>query len=544
MDLFFNLVAGLGLFLFGMNFMSQGMQKAAGTKMRGLIDAMTKNKLIAVLFGAVFTAVIQSSGATTVMVVSFVNAGLMSPEQSVGLTFGANISTTITAQLVSLKLTAIAPYILLIGSVMMVFFKKPEIKKLGEIVLGFGCLFLGIYLMTAAMDSLKEFPQVLDTLAKLSNPFVGILLGFVITAILQSSSVTVSIVLMMAGQGLIGLPICLVFILGCNIGSCTPAVLASLSGNKDSKRAALIHVMFNVFGMIILGCILLLGMDFVLKLLHAVSGDSINRCVANADTMFKIFQTIIFFPVSNLFIKLAYVLVPGDDKVDNEYHLQYIGMKKTFVPATAAVEAIHEINRMGNLAIENLNHAMECFLEEDADKLSEVYEREHLIDFLNDEITGYLVRLVQYELPTEDSERIGSLFHVVSDIERIGDHAENIADAATQRYKDGIAFSKKADKELFEMYSEVADLLKKALDMFATGNADVLDAIISEENDIDRMERTLQKNHVKRMAKGKCNPVAGMMFTDLISGLERIGDHSTNIAYSILETEPDEEEEN
>ena len=206
MDLFFNLVAGLGLFLFGMNFMSQGMQKAAGTKMRGLIDAMTKNKFIAVVFGAIFTAVIQSSGATTVMVVSFVNAGLMSLEQSVGIIFGANIGTTITAQLVSLKLTAIAPYILLIGSVMMVFFKKPEVKKIGEIVLGFGCLFLGIFLMTAAMDSLKEFPSVLDTLAKLSNPFLGILLGFVITAILQSSSVTVSIILMMAGQGLIGLP--------------------------------------------------------------------------------------------------------------------------------------------------------------------------------------------------------------------------------------------------------------------------------------------------------------------------------------------------
>ena len=543
MDLFFNLVAGLGLFLFGMNFMSQGMQKAAGTKMRGLIDAMTKNKFIAVVFGAIFTAVIQSSGATTVMVVSFVNAGLMSLEQSVGIIFGANIGTTITAQLVSLKLTAIAPYILLIGSVMMVFFKKPEVKKIGEIVLGFGWLFLGIFLMTAAMDSLKEFPSVLDTLAKLSNPFLGILLGFVITAILQSSSVTVSIILMMAGQGLIGLPICLFFILGCNIGSCTPAVLASLSGNKDSKRAALIHVMFNVFGMIILGVILLLGMDAVLKLLYAVSGSSINRCVANADTLFKVFQTVIFFPVSNWFIKLANMIIPGDDKVDSEYHLQYIGMKKTFVPATAAVEAIHEINRMGNLAIDNLNHAIEAFFEEDEEKLAGVYEQEHLIDFLNDEITNYLVRLVQYELPTEDSERIGSLFHVVSDIERIGDHAENIADAATQRYRDNIQFSKKADRELLEMYTEVVDLLKKALAMFTTGNASALDEIISEENDIDHMERTLQKNHVKRMAKGKCSPVAGMMFTDLISGLERIGDHSTNIAYSILESDPDEDEE-
>lgn len=541
MDLFINLTAGLGLFLFGMNFMSQGMQKAAGSKMRGLIDAMTKNKLIAVLFGAAFTAVIQSSGATTVMVVSFVNAGLMSLEQSVGITFGANIGTTITAQLVSLKLTAIAPYILLLGSILMVFFKKPNIKKIGEIILGFGCLFLGISLMTQAMDSLKEFPTVLNVLSRLSNPFLGILLGFVITAILQSSSVTVSIILMMAGQGLISLPICLFFILGCNIGSCTPAVLASLSGNKDSKRAALVHVMFNVFGMVIIGLILAVGMNQMIHLLNYISGSNINRCVANADTLFKIFQTVIFFPMSGLFVKLTYRIIPGDDKQESEYHLQYIGMKKTFVPATAAVEAVHEINRMGNLAVENLNHAMEAFFEQDEEKRKDVYEKEHLIDFLSKEITDYLVELIQYELPTEDSERIGGLFHVVNDIERIGDHAENIADAATQRYKDGIDFSKKAVKELQEMQAEVVDLLNRSLEMFATGNKNDLDTIIREENDVDQMERNLQKNHVKRMAKGKCTPAAGMIFTDLISGLERVADHATNIAYSILETEPDEE---
>lgn len=541
MDLFINLTAGLGLFLFGMNFMSQGMQKAAGSKMRGLIDAMTKNKLIAVLFGAAFTAVIQSSGATTVMVVSFVNAGLMSLEQSVGITFGANIGTTITAQLVSLKLTAIAPYILLLGSILMVFFKKPNIKKIGEIILGFGCLFLGISLMTQAMDSLKEFPTVLNVLSRLSNPFLGILLGFVITAILQSSSVTVSIILMMAGQGLISLPICLFFILGCNIGSCTPAVLASLSGNKDSKRAALVHVMFNVFGMVIIGLILAVGMNQMIHLLNYISGSNINRCVANADTLFKIFQTVIFFPMSGLFVKLTYRIISGDDKQESEYHLQYIGMKKTFVPATAAVEAVHEINRMGNLAVENLNHAMEAFFEQDEEKRKDVYEKEHLIDFLSKEITDYLVELIQYELPTEDSERIGGLFHVVNDIERIGDHAENIADAATQRYKDGIDFSKKAVKELQEMQAEVVDLLNRSLEMFATGNKNDLDTIIREENDVDQMERNLQKNHVKRMAKGKCTPAAGMIFTDLISGLERVADHATNIAYSILETEPDEE---
>lgn len=537
MDLFINLAAGLGLFLFGMNFMSQGMQKSAGSKMRGLINAMTKNKVIAILFGALFTAVIQSSGATTVMVVSFVNAGLMTLEQSVGIIFGANIGTTITAQLVSLKLTAIAPYILLLGAVMMVFFKKQMVKQIGEIVLGFGCLFMGISLMTQAMDSLKEFPAVIDTLAKLDNPLLGILLGCAITVILQSSSVTVSIILMMAGQGLIGLPICLFFILGCNIGSCTPAVLASLNGNKESKRAASIHVMFNVFGMVVLGIILAIGMDQVIALLHAISGASIHRCVANADTLFKIFQTIIFFPLSGWFMKLSYLLIPGDDSEQSALHLQFINRKAKIVPATATLEVVHEVSRMGDLAAENLLLAMDAFEEMDENKIKQVYEQEKLIDYLSKEITEFLVDLIQYELPTEDTERMGGLFHVVNDIERIGDHAENIADSAVTREKDNVEFTKKAMKELREMVNMVDHNLRLSLEVFATKNQRLISQVTNNEEEIDHMERSLQKNHVKRMAKGKCTPQAGMLFTDIVTGLERVGDHSTNIAYSILSTE-------
>lgn len=543
MKLIITLMGGLGLFLFGMNFMSQGLQKAAGAKLRGILEVMTKNKLIAVLFGALFTAVIQSSGATTVMVVSFVNSGLMALSQSVGIIFGANIGTTITSQLVAFDLTAIAPVILFLGALMVMFGKRPMIKKIGEAVLGFGALFMGISMMSEAMADLKEYDSVIRVLAGLTNPLVAILMGFLITVIVQSSSVTVSILLLMANQDLVGLGVCFYFVLGCNIGSCTPAVLASLSGKKDAKRAALIHVMFNVFGMIIIGLILVVGMEQFLNAIMTISGGNIGRCVANADTFFKVFQTIIFLPFTKQFIDLTYKLVPGEDAAEEGLSLKYIGMKKAFTPATAVVETIQEIERMGEMAKDNLKRAMEAFFTGKEELISEVYAQEKEIDFLCKEITDYLVKINQLELPVSDASRIGGLFHVVNDIERIGDHAENIADAAVQMREDNLQFTKKGVKELQEMHDKVMRVLEESLKMFADMDSAYQSDILALENEIDAMERELQKSHIRRMAKGKCSPEAGVIFTDLITGLERVGDHATNIAFSVLESDPEEEEE-
>ena len=305
MSLLLELSGGLGLFLFGMNFMSQGLQKAAGAKLRSILTAISKNKYVAVLFGALFTAIIQSSGATTVMVVTFVNAGLMELTQAVGIIFGANIGTTITAQLVSFNLTAVAPVILFVGVVMFLFLKKPIFKKVGEVIIGFGALFMGISAMSGAMSQLNNYPFVINTLAKLTNPVLAILTGLVITVIVQSSSVTVSILLLMAGQGLVGLPVCFYFILGCNIGSCTPAVMAAMDAKKEAKRAALIHVLFNVFGMIIISVMLIFFMQPFTGFIQAISGGDIRRSVANTDTFYKVFQTVIFLPLSTQFISLV-----------------------------------------------------------------------------------------------------------------------------------------------------------------------------------------------------------------------------------------------
>lgn len=540
MELIVNLLGGLGLFLFGMNFMSVGLQKAAGARLRSILEAMTKNKIVAVLFGALFTAIIQSSGATTVMVVTFVNTGIMTLAQSIGIIFGANIGTTITSQLVAFNLTGIAPFILFIGAVFVMFGKKPMVKKVGEVLLGFGALFMGISLMKEAMTDLKDYQTVMNVLGSMKNPILAILFGTIITVVVQSSSVTVSILLLMASQGLVDLPVCFYVILGCNIGSCTPAVLASLDAKKDAKRAASIHVMFNVFGMVIIGILLAFGMDYFESFILRISGSDIGRCVANADTFYKIFQTIIFLPLSAQFAELSRHLIPGEDEEEKEYQLLYLGKQNTFTPSIAVVEATQEIERMGTMARENLDLAMEAFFDGDQKKINRVYAVENQIDFLSHEITDYLVKINQLQLPVMDAKRIGGLFHVVNDIERIGDHAENIADAAVKSHEENMKFTKKGEREIREMHQKTMQILQESMEMFTTLDKKNLPDILDLENSIDNMERELQQNHVRRMAKGKCLPMTGILFTDLVTGLERVADHATNIAFSILEGNPEE----
>ncbi len=533
MSLILTLMGGLGLFLFGMNFMSQGLQKAAGAKLRSVLTAISKNKYIGVLFGALFTAIIQSSGATTVMVVTFVNAGLMELTQAVGIIFGANIGTTITAQLVSFNLTAIAPVILFVGVVMFLFMKKPIFKKIGEVVIGFGALFMGISMMSGSMQQLNDYPAVINTLARLTNPMLAILVGLIITVIVQSSSVTVSILLLMAGQGLVTLPVCFYFILGCNIGSCTPAVMAAMDAKKDAKRAALIHVLFNVFGMVIISIILIFAMEPFTAFIHAISGGDIKRSVANTDTIYKVFQTIIFLPVTTQFIKLVNRLIPGTDVKQEGFSLQYINMTSVFSPTAAIVEAMQEIGRMGRKAEQNLKLSMEAFFDGDQSKIDQVYQTEKYIDYLSHEITDYLVDVNQRQLPVADSLKIGGLFHVVNDIERIGDHAENIADAAVRMKEQNLTFTKKATKEIQDMFERDMRILTCALEMFENEDRSHMQEILGIEEEVDQMEIDLQNSHIRRMAKGKCSPESGLVFTDLVTGLERIADHATNIAFAL-----------
>lgn len=538
-----SLMGGLGLFLMGMKQMSDGLEKAAGAKMRGILEAVTTNRLIGTLVGILFCAVIQSSSATTVMVVSFVNAGMMTLYQAAGVIMGANIGTTVTSQLVSFNLSAYAPVFLFAGVLMTQFIKNDRAEKIGEVILGFGVLFMGLSVMSGSMSSLKDSPQVAQLLGGLKSPILGVIMGTVITAIIQSSSVTVSIVLLMAQQGLLELPICFYIILGCNIGACMSALLASLSGKKDAKRAALIHLFFNIIGTIIMYLILMLAGGLVLNIIRSLSGPDPGRCVANAHTLFKIFQVIILLPFSKGIVNLTYLAVPGEEKAAEEFELFYIGKTAMFSPATAVVEAVKELEHMGALAYENLNRGLNALITLDEKKIEKVYQVEKKINVMNHAITSYLVKINQLSLPIDDSKSIGALFHVVNDIERIGDHAENLADSARNRIADNLTFSEAALAELKEMAGKVNTILEYSIDMFAHNTKDHVQDIMDLENEIDEMERQFQKNHVHRLAHNECSAAAGMIFSDTISGFERVADHATNIAYALLTEVPDDEEE-
>lgn len=534
------LIGGLGLFLYGMTLMSDSLEKAAGAKLRGILELFTKNRYVGIIVGVVFTAIIQSSSAATVMVVSFVNAGLMTLYQAIGVIYGANIGTTVTSQLVSFNLSQYAPVFIMAGVLMLMIFKNPTVKKAGEVVIGFGILFLGISTMSSSMGALKELPAIQNLFMSLDNRFFALLLGLVITAIVQSSSVTVSIVLLLAQQGLLPLKICFFIILGCNIGACMSAMLASLSGKKNAKRAALIHLLFNIIGSIIMAVILLIGSNWIEALIMHISGGNLGRCVANTHTIFKVFQVIILMPFMSWIVKLTYLIVPGEDNdVEDEYEMKYIGDGDRLSSATAIPQVCSEISHMGEIAIGNLEKALDALLTKDDKAAKEVFEVEKRIDYMNKEITDYLVKANQISLPVGDRKKLGALFHVVSDIERVGDHAENIAEDVEKLIDMKEDINGMAGDEIRRMQKMTVKILHLSMDMFNLEDDSHLQEILDLENAIDAKERELQDLHVKCLTTGECSAQVGMMFSDLASNLERVADHATNIAFSILEEDPE-----
>ncbi len=536
-EMLMSLAGGLGLFLFGMKLMSESIEKFAGDKLRKILEFFTKNKFMGLIVGIVFTGIVQSSSACTVMVVSFVNSGLMNLYQAVGVIFGANIGTTVTSLLVSFNLSKYAPLFLLLGVIMVMFFKKQIVTKLGDVLVGFGVLFLGLSLMSSSMETLKQGSEIKELFASLTNPALAVLVGFLVTAVIQSSSVTVSIVLLLAQQGLLDLPICHFIILGCNMGSCVTALIASLAGMKDAKRAAMIHFLFNLVGSAVVFVILMFAGDWVVDILFKAAGGDPGRFVAFSHTSIKIFQVLILFPFSSLLVKATYFIIPGkEEKVGyhDDHKLQYIGDKVVFNPATAVVEVVNEIERMASLASDNLNRAMNALVTLDEDDIKEVCEVEENINFLNKSITNYLVKINQSTLPIEDLKSLGGLFHVVNDIERIGDHAKNIADSAMLRKERSIKFSDESFNELRDMMELINENVHLCIEVFAHHKEELLPRIEELEDKVDAMEKQVQQAHIDRLKRNECTPDAGMLFSDIVSGLERVSDHAVNIAYSMV----------
>lgn len=537
----FTVLGGIALFLFGMQMMSDGLEKAAGTKMRQILEMFTKNRFIGVVVGFVITGVIQSSSATTAMVVSFVNAGLMTLQQSVGVIFGANIGTTITGQLMAFKFESFAPIVVAVSLVCYMFVKNPIVKKIGYIVLGFGILFLGMGMMKDAMGAMSDSPVIYDTLQSITNPILLILLGIIITAVIQSSSAMVGILISMAATGLMPVTACFFVIIGSDIGATVTAMIASINASREAKRAACIHLFFNIIGAVILTILLEVARQPIVDFIYMISpggteAEVASRAIAMANTMFRLFYVIIMFPFAKGLVKLTKLVIPvkPEESMDaEESKLQFIG-DKAMVTATSALAAMSkEIRRTAALSLTNLERSMDALICRNEKVLAQVEKTEDNIDILCREMQDYMVKVTQMQIPIKEEHKIGGFFHVIIDIERIGDHAQNIAEVADKVIKEKIEFSKTAINQIREMYDLVETNLEAALKVFTEAEYSLIPEIIDREEEIDKMEKELQMEHIERLSKFECSPRAGV-FSDVLSNLERIGDHADNIAIAIV----------
>lgn len=527
----FGLLGGLGLFLFGMQIMGEGLQKAAGERMRRILEVLTKNAFFGVLVGAGVTAIIQSSSATTVMLVGFVNAGLMSLQQAIGVVMGANIGTTMTAQLIAFKLTDYTFLIIALGFAITFLSKRKTSKYLGQVLLGFGILLLGMETMSDSMKPLRNSPVFVNMMLTLGkNPLLGVLVGTLMTMLIQSSSATIAILMSVASQGLVDFSTAVPILFGDNIGTTITAWLAAINSNLAAKRTAMSHTMFNVIGTIIFITFLPYFESFVIRI--SPPGD-IARQIANAHTSFNVINTILFLPFVGLYAKLITRILPGEIKTAQTGAL-YLDKRMLHTPSVALSQVNKEIARMAEIALQNVNLSMEAFLASDEKLLKQVFEQEETVDALEQEITEYLVLVSQQSLTPEQSARMTSLLHVINDIERVGDHAEAIAELADIKIKRKLPYSPEAIKELKEMGRLAANTFKKSVTALETENADLAREVVAFEDRIDRMEKTLRNNHIKRLNECRCFPESGVIYLDIISNLERIGDHSHNIAHVVL----------
>lgn len=528
------LLSGLGLLLYGIKILGEGLELAAGAKLKVLLEKMTSNKFAAVLVGFVITTLIQSSSTTTVMVVGFVNTGIMNLTQAIGVIMGANIGTTTTSILVSLDIGKYAPIAIGIGVFLSMLTKKTTKKHIGLAITGFGILFLGMTLMKDAMEPLASSPVFSEWLMNANNPFVAILIGTVITAVIQSSAASIGILQALASQGLIPLHFAAYVIYGQNIGTCITALISSIGTKKNSKRTAVMHVLFNVFGTVIFIILtkLLPFTDWIESLT-----DNTMMQLSLVHIIFNVVSTLIMFPFADkVLVKLACLIVPDKkDSSEDDFKLQFVDNLMINTPPFAVAQVSKEVHRMAGLARQNFSIAAEDLLNKSCDHFDEVQHTEEVINFLNHNITPILVKINSLDLSYSDAKYIGRVFHVINDIERIGDHAQNLEEAAKSRVDEGIEISTEGERELREMYETTLKLIDGSIEAFT---AQILDNENAEqlseyEASVDDMQTEFEQSHIERLNAHKCNTRAGMLFINTITDFERVADHATNIAWSV-----------
>ena len=553
---FLGLLGGLALFLYGMQMMSSGLEAAAGSRMKMILERLTANRFLGVLVGAAITAVIQSSSATTVMVVGFVNAGMMTLNQAVWIIMGANIGTTVTGLLIALDVGELAPLFAFVGVALVVFVKKPQLQHIGQILAGLGVLFIGMDMMSSAMSPLRESEAFINLMSTFSNPLLGILAGAGFTAVIQSSSASVGILQALANSGVISLPSAVFVLFGQNIGTCITAVLASIGTSRNAKRATIIHLMFNIIGTCIFTILFL-----VFPIAYVIDGSltlpgALGQTIAGlmpashagqialVHTSFNIITTILLLPLGNYLAKAAVKILPErpEDKAD-QLHLEYLTpIQISSKDGGLGVSAIyvdqmqHELRRMMEMAKDNVEASFRSVLNRDEEELEQVEKTEEYLDFLNKEISLHVSRLITYETNEKASAVVSSFFTISGNIERIGDHADNLAGYTRMLNKRNISFTGVAHDEISAMRDICLEGINDLLSLNA-GNVEWLADVSALEQRIDDMTSDYRRNHLERMRDGQCSDEACILYSELLTDFERIGDHILNIAQEMAKVQ-------
>lgn len=522
------LAGGLGLFLYGMKMMGDGLENAAGSKLKFILEKVTSNPLSAVFVGAVVTALIQSSSATTVMVVGFVNSGLMNLAQATGVIMGANIGTTVTAFLVSVNIDWLVPLLLFSGSVLFLFAKAKKRRDVASILLGFGILMLGMSLMSDAMHPLRDSETFKNLIIAIGHKwYLGLLIGVGITLIIQSSSATTGILIALTTTGSINIEVAYPMILGANIGTCITALLSSITANKMARKAAVIHLLFNVIGTVIF---LPLG-PYLMKLVTFMAPSSVKLQISFFHLIFNVSNTLVLLPFAGMLIKMSNAIVGKEEDRVNEI----LDRRLLQTPTIAEGQVILETVKLAELAKENVRLATEAFINNEIDTHDLVMKNEARINEVTEIITNFLVELSSSDLDVNEFRRIGDTYHVINDIERIGDHAENIMELAEERYRKHVDLTEEGREELKSIYNYTVLALDTAIESYKNNDKAKAISIEQTERRIDELQREYRDAHIKRLNAGRCTALAGILFLDLISNLERVGDHSKNIADTIAE---------
>ena len=532
LEIAISLLGGLGLFLYGMNLMAEGLQKSAGDKLKKIVEKLTSNTVMGVLVGTVVTAIIQSSSAATVMVVGFVNAGIMSLSQAIGVIMGANIGTTVTAQLVSFKLEAIAPVALGIGIILYLFSKKEKTKELATILLGFGILFTGMEFMKDAVKPLAEYEGFRRALIYFGeHQFLGIIAGFAITGIIQSSSASMGMLIALASQGLIPLSSALPILYGDNIGTCVTSLLSSIGASRNAKRAATMHLTFNVIGTLIFVLILNYPISALVKWLDPTDA---ARQIANAHTIFNVVNVLILLPFAKYIVKIVLKIMPiTEEESEATAATKYLDERIIQTPSIALGNTVKEVSRMGQKANKALEYSMNSLINKSMTDVEKTVKYEEHVNLLQKEILNYLLKLSKSPLNDEERNKVDLLFNTVNDIERVSDHAENISELSRLAIEKDLQFSDTALEEMNNIYSKAKENFNIALKGLENYDKSIISKVYEIEDEVDALDKLYRKKHIERLNNGKCTIDSGVLFLDLLTNLERISDHSCNIVNNV-----------